>query len=185
MTALQLTFPDPWALLPVRDRSAMAGLMADLEELGSGSREAFDSYLAAVLPLLADVGVDAFASLALPDEESDALIQAFCAIGVVPAVGDIDAELRVIAEGGLHPGLDRETTSIDLPVGPGVRSSAIRFAEELRDDDGFAPYAAEVRFAFRLGGGRIGVLHFETLSLVYLDELEHLFDAIAATADIA
>jgi hypothetical protein len=63
-----------------------------------------------------------------------------------------------------------------------VRSSAFRLAAELTDEEGLAPYAAEVRFAVPLGDDRIGILHFETLSLVYLEELEKLFDAIAGTA---
>lgn len=187
MTTLTLTFPDPWATLPVDDDGprTVRDLVAGMAELGDATQEAFDRYLMALLPALADLGVDGFASLALADEESEQLIEAFCAIAVVPSVGAGEPELRAIAEGGLHPGLERETTAIELPVGAGVRSSAIRFAEELRDDEGFAPYAAEVRFAFPLGGDRIGVLHFETLALVYLEELEHLFDAIAATANVA
>jgi hypothetical protein len=42
-----------------------------------------------------------------------------------------------------------------------------------------------VRFAFPLPGRRIGVLHFETLSLAGFEELESLFDVIAGTARLA
>jgi hypothetical protein len=74
---------------------------------------------------------------------------------------------------------------VALPIGPAARSSAIRFAEELVDDDGYAPYAAEIRFAFPIDNRLVGVLHFDTLTLVYLEDLEELFDAIAATVRVA
>jgi hypothetical protein len=183
MSALRVDFPDQWAVLPTADTggAAIERLVDGLGELGEDAQDAMGTYFRAVLPALSAVGVDGFASLALADDESGHLVQAFCAIGVEP--GPVtDERLRSIVEGGLHPDLERETSAVDLPVGPAIRSSAFRWADELVDSDGVAPYAAEVRFTFPLGGDRIGVLHFETVSLVYLEELTELFDAIAGTA---
>lgn len=185
MTSLLLDFPEPWAVLPVADGgpAAVEELVRGMGDLGPEAQDATRAYLEALLPALTELGVDGFASLAVPDGDSG-LVQAFCAVGVAAGPAGED-ELRSIAEGGLHPGLDRTTTTAPLPLGTAVRSSAIRFAEELVDHDGLAPYVAEVRFAVPLPEGRIGVLHFETLSLVYLEELERLFDAIAGTARAA
>jgi hypothetical protein len=182
---LYVDFPEDWAVLPVRagGSDAVGELTSGLDELGEPAQRRAGELLSSLLPELSKLGVDGFASLAMSDE-GGTLVEAVCAIGVVP--GPInEAGLRSIAEGGLHPGLERETTVVALPAGSAVRSSAFRFAEELADEEGLAPYAAEVRFAVPLGDGdRIGILHFETLSLVYLEELEELFDAIAETARV-
>jgi hypothetical protein len=183
MTALDLTFPEEWATLPVRGGGpeAVRQLALGLHQVDASAERAIDSYLTALLPALEDLGIDAFASLAFPDEGSGGLVQAFCAVAVLKADTDDHDELWNVAEAGLHPGLERDTTAVSLPLGSAVRSSAFRFAEELLDEAGQAPYAFEVRFAFPLPQRRIGVLHFETLSLVYLEELEGLFDVIAGT----
>ena len=162
MSALEVTFPDEWLTLPMRAADGVTTL----------------------LPTRADLQFDGHASLALLDECSGTPVKAFCAIGVVPGRGD-DDELRTVAEGGPHRGLERDTLTVQLALGPGVRSSAFRFAPELLDDATIAPYTAEVRFALPLPGEQIGVLHFETLSLVRFDELECLFDMIAGTARVA
>lgn len=185
MTRLQVDFPDQWAVLPTGGTgvTALERIIDGLGELGGDAQAAMEEYLRAALPALSAIGVDGFASLALADPESGHLVQAFCAVGVEP--GPVtEQRLRSIAEGGLHPGLERDTTVVELPVGSAVRSAAFRWADELRDSDGVAPYAAEVRFTFPLENERIGVLHFETLSLVYLEELTELFDVIAGTARI-
>ena len=185
MSAIQVRFPDGWAVLPVSSGSqaTVDDLVAGLAELGPEAQGAMSEYLHAVLPALADLGVDGFASLALQDADSGSLIEAFCAVGIAP--GPVSEErLRSVAEGGLHPDLERDTTTFRLGLGTAVRSSAVRWAEELVDTDGVAPYAAEVRFACPLDDDRIGILHFETMALVYLEELEELFDAIAGTARV-
>lgn len=187
MSSLQLTFPDEWATLPTGAGAAEAvrPIVLATRELDPAAGDAAERFFTGLLEALRDRGVDGFASLALPDEQSGSLLQAFCAVGVLPAVWGGEAGLRDVAEGGPHPGLERDTTTVELPLGTAVRSSAIRFAEELLDEQGLAPYAFEVRYAFALDGGRIGVLHFETLSLVYLEQLGNLFDAIAGTAHVA
>jgi hypothetical protein len=184
VTTLQLNFPEPWALLPVSDGgpAVVEELVAGMADVGPDAQDATRQYLTSLLRALTQTGVDGFASLTVPDGDSG-IVQAFCAVGVTRGSGMHD-ELRTIAENGLHPGLDRTTTTVPLPLGAAVRSSAIRFADELVDDDGLAPYVAEVRFAVPLPDERIGVLHFETLSLVYLQELERLFDTIASTARV-
>lgn len=180
MSDLQLDFPPPWAVLPTRAGSAetTAALTDGMAELGREARAATERYFDALLPTLRELGIDGFATLAIPDEQDDSLVQAFCAVGMIPADGTAPRE---VAEGGLHPGLERRTTNVELPIGLAVRSSAVRLAEELADEKGWAPYAAEVRYAVPLDD-RIAVLHFETMSLVYREELEALFDAIAGTA---
>jgi hypothetical protein len=75
--------------------------------------------------------------------------------------------------------------TVELSPGCAVRSSAVRFAEELLGDEDVVPFTAEIRFALPLPGRRIGVLHFETLSLHGFEELESLFDTIAGTARVA
>jgi hypothetical protein len=187
MSSLQVTFPDEWATLPVRDggREKVHELVLSLAEAGAEAQQAAEAFFSALLPTLDRWGIAGFASLALPDEESGGLVQAFCAIAVVAAQTGADAELRTIAEDGPHPGLERDTRIVRLPTGAAARSAAFRFAEELLDDEGLAPYAGELRYAIALPGNRVGILHFETLSLVYFAELERLFDAIAGTAQVA
>jgi hypothetical protein len=182
VNTLELDFPEPWAVLPVTDGGpeAINRLVSGLADVGPEAQEVTRQYLTGLLSSLTRVGIDGFASLTVPNGDSG-VIQAWCAVGVTTGSGTHD-ELTSIAEGGLHPGLDRTTTTVPLPLGAAVRSSAVRFAEDLADDDGLAPYVAEVRFAVRLPGSTVGVLHFETLSLVYLEELERIFDAIAGTA---
>jgi hypothetical protein len=185
VNSLMLDFPEPWTVLPVGGdgRAAVDRLVADVADLGDEAQSAMSQFLSAALPALADLGVDGFASLVLPEEGSGGLVQAFCAVGNEPGPAT-EERLRSIAEGGLHPDLERDTTTVRIPLGTAVRSSAVRWADELVDSEGVAPYAAEVRFTFPLDGDRIGILHFETLSLVYLEELEELFDAIAGTARV-
>jgi hypothetical protein len=163
VSALEVTFPDEWLTMPM---TAAGGGVTTL------------------LPTLDELAFDGRASLALLGQWSGVRVQAFCAVGVVPGGGD-EARLRLVAESGRHSGLERDTVDVELSVGRGVRSSAFRFACELLDDETIAPYTAEVRFALSLPGDRIGVLHFETLSLTCFEELESLFDVIAGTARIA
>jgi hypothetical protein len=180
MSSLEVTFPDEWATIPVRDGSRKR------ERDAVTAMPAAGNFFDALLPSLDRWGIAGLASLALADEEINGLVQAYCAIAVVPrGPGDVAAHVRDVAEGGPHPGLERDSTTVELPLGPAVRSSAFRFVEELLDDESVAPYTAEVRFAFPLAGDRVGVLHFETLSLACYEELAVLFDAIAQTARIA
>jgi hypothetical protein len=71
-----------------------------------------------------------------------------------------------------------------LGVGNTVRSSAVRWAGELVDATGLAPFVAECRYVFAAGDDQVGILHFETDTIVYLDELAPMFDAIAATVQL-
>ena len=179
MTTLEVTFPDLWATVSttrVRHR---------VPELGSGAQDGSSGQVTDVLPAVAGLSVGGFASVSVPDPECGSRVAAFCLINDVPRCSSDEADLRALAEGGLHVGLERDTSTVRLPVGPAFRSSAFRFDEELLDDVGRAPYAFEVRFVFPLPGHRAGVLHFETTSLSYLDDLESLFDAIAGTATLA
>ena len=162
MSGLQLDFPLPWAVLPTGAGSAetTAALVAGMGELGPEAQEATAEYFGALVPALRELGIDGFASLVIPDEDNDSLVQAFCAVGTVAAGADSP---RAIAEAGLHPGLERETTDVALPIGAAVRSSAVRLAEELADGEGWAPWAAEVRYAVPLGDDQVAVLHFETM----------------------
>jgi hypothetical protein len=95
------------------------------------------------------------------------------------------ALLRAVAEGGPHPGLERDTVTVELSPGRAVRSAAFRFVDELLDDPDVVPFAAEIRFALPLPGRRIGVLHFETPSLRGFEQLGSAFDTIAGTARVA
>ena len=161
MSSLEVTFPDEWLTMPMRAAGGVTTL----------------------LPTPDDLHFDGRASLALLDECGGTPVRAFCAVGVVPGSGE--DQLRAVAEGGRHPGLERDTFTVHLGVGLVVRSSAFRFVPALLDDPTIAPYTAEVRFALPLPGGRIGVLHFETLSLTCFEQLEGLFDLIAGTARVA
>jgi hypothetical protein len=184
VSEFQLDFPVPWAVLPtgVGSAEATAALVEGMGELSPEAQTATAEYFGALVPALRELGIDGFASLVVPDEENGSLVQAFCAVGTAAAG---TASPRGIAEAGLHPGLQRDTTDVELPIGAAVRSSAVRLAEEFADDDGWAPYAAEVRYVLPLRNDRVAVLHFETMSLVYREELEDLFDAIAGSARTA
>lgn len=186
MRTLEVNFPPAWATLPVRNGGpeSVHELVSGLAEVGPEAQQAAEAFFTALLSTLDSWGISGFASLALPDEEIGGLVQAFCAIAVVPTMTG-QPELRTLAEAGPHPELERETRTVTLPLGTAVRSSALRFADELRDEDGAAPYSFELRFVVPLGADRAGILHFETLSLVYLEELERMFDSIAATARVA
>ena len=189
MSALTVDFPTAWSHIGSggAGHQRVEELVAGSAELGPEAQEAAREYFTALLPVLRRSGVDSLGSLAVYDEETGHTVKAFCALGVLGRdVGaDGDVELRTIVEGGPHPGLHRETTSVELPVGPALRSSAVRHATELQDRDGVAPYAAEVRYAFAIDADRLGVLHFETMSLVYLKGLTTMFDAIAGTTRVA
>jgi hypothetical protein len=161
VSTLEVTFPDEWLTMPMRAAGGVTTLLPTPDELHFDGR----------------------ASLALLEECGGTPVRAFCAVGVVPGNGE--HRLRAVAEGGRHPGLERDTLTVHLAVGPVVRSSAFRFVPELLDDPTVAPYTAEVRFALPLPAGRIGVLHFETLSLTCFEQLESLFDMIAGTARVA
>jgi hypothetical protein len=185
MTALQVDFPEPWAVLPsgARGVTAVETLAPELAELGPEAQEAVVRQLTTLARGLDDLEIDGLASLVITDEESQTLVQAVCAMAVLATDEKLTPEeVRRIAEAGPHPGGERQTTSVQLPAGPAVRSAAVRHAAELIDADGLAPFAAEVRYVVPVAEGRVGVLHFETLSLVYLEELTELFDAVAGTA---
>jgi hypothetical protein len=175
VSVLEVTFPDEWRALPSR---AVAGA----PNPGSASAHRGGPVTADLLPAL---DFDNLASLALLDAPSGEGIQALCAIGVVHHCTGTDGELRAIAESSPHPGLERDTLTVEFSLGRAARSSAFRFAEELLDDPRIAPFAAEIRFALPLPGRRIGILHFETPSLRCFEELETLFDTIAGTARVA
>ena len=181
MSVLEVSFPQEWATMPTGGAGEQTArdLVAGLADLGPEVQSSTAAFLDALVPTLADLGIGTFASLALPDGDGG-IVQAYCTISTAAGT-----DLTALAEGGPHPGLDRTTTTVQLPVGTAVRSSALRFAAELADDEQLAPYVAEVRFALPLPEGRVGVLHFATLSVVYLAELAELFDAIAATARVA
>jgi hypothetical protein len=187
MSTLQVTFPERWAVLRrgPDGRVTAEELVAGMAELGEDTQDAARAYFDALIPALDQAGIEALASLVVRTPEPPTTVQAHCALAVLSRDGSGEDDLlRAVAEGGPHPGLERETWEVELPAGPAVRSFAFRHATELVDADGVAPYAAEVRFAFPVHGDRVGVLHFETLSLVYLDQLTEMFDAIAGTTRI-
>jgi hypothetical protein len=185
VSVLEVTFPDEWLILSVRSVAAIARPVPPGGAWAHRRGPVTGRCPPELLQAVSGLDFDGIASLALPGERTGDRIQAFCAIGVVPATGRDDDELRAVAESGRHAGLERDTLSVEFPVGPAVRSSAYRFADELLDDRDVAPFAAEVRFALRLPGRRIGVLHFETFSLSGFGQLEPLFDTIAGTARVA
>jgi hypothetical protein len=188
MNTLQVTFPEPWAVLRRGEdgRSTAEELVSGMAELGEDTQDAARDYFGALIPVLDRAGIEALATLVVRTPEPPTTVQAHCALAVLgrDATGGRNL-LRTVAESGPHPGLERETSEVDLPTGTGVRSFAFRHATELTDAEGVAPYAAEVRFAFPVDDDRVGVLHFETLSLVYLEQLTEMFDAIAGTARLA
>lgn len=161
MTALEVTFSDEWLTMPMAHSRGVTTL----------------------LPTAAQLRFDHRASLALLDEYGGSPVRAFCAVGTVPGRGD--GAVRAAAENGPHPGLERDTATVRFDLGPALRSAAFRFDPALLDDDTVLPFTAEVRFALPLPADRIGVLHFETLSLACFERLESLFDTIAGTARIA
>jgi hypothetical protein len=187
LSALEVTFPDEWLPLPLGSVPGEATSQPTLgrHPCGDAAQPPIGVRGAGLLPVVDELDFADGASLALLGERCGFGIRAFCAVGVVPdRTGDVDA-LRRVAEHGRHPGLERDTVTVQLCTGRGVRSAAFRFAPELLDDEFLVPFAAEVRFALPLPAGRIGVLHFETVSLARFEELECLFDTIAGTARIS
>ena len=185
MSVLEVTFPDEWLSLPRRSTAVVARPVTPGGVCTRSAPPVTGMRSAGALRALTDPDFDGLACFALPNEGSIEGIQAFCAIGVVHDVTGTPAELRAVAESGRHPGLDRDTLTVELSVGTAVRSSAFRFADELLADEAVVPFAAEIRFALPLPGRRIGVLHFETLTLRCFEQLEYLFDTIAGTARVA
>jgi len=188
MTALQVQFPEPWAVLPAGARGVASAeaLAPGLAELGPEAQAAVVRQLSTLARGLDDLEIDGLASLVVTDADSQTMVQAVCAMAVLASDEELTpAEVRRIAEAGPHPGGERETTDVQLPAGPAVRSAVVRHATELVDADGVAPFAAEVRYVLPVAEGKVGVLHFETLSLVYLEELTEMFDAVAGTARLS
>jgi hypothetical protein len=179
VSVLEVTFPDEWLALPGPSHTAMPR-----PETPGGWVRSSGPATGVPLRALAEPDVDDLAVLALPEDPAGPGIQAFCAIGVVHHVAGMHTELRVVAESSPHAGLERDTLTVEFSLGRVVRSSAFRFVDELLADELVVPFAAEIRFALPLPGRRIGVLHFETLSLRRFEELECLFDTIAGTARV-
>lgn len=188
MTSLDVCFPKEWAVLPCTGRpqqEALDGFGAALAELGVDVADAGTQYLRALTDGLGEVGVSGVAALMLVNEDGTESVRAVCAVGTMSTAGmstsAIDTVLTEVAEAGPHPGLERRTSEVALAVGDTVRSSAIRWAGELSDASGLAPFVAECRYVFAAGDEQVGILHFETDTVVYLDDLEPMFDAIAST----
>ena len=187
-TSLDVRFPPEWAVLACSgesQREALNWYGAALAELGVDVADAGNQYLRALTEGLAEVGVSGIAALMLVNEDGTESVRAVCAVGTMSAAGMStsggERMLAEVAEAGPHPGLDRQTSQVALAVGNTVRSSAIRWAGELRDASGLAPFVAECRYVFAAGVERVGILHFETDTVVYLEDLEPMFDEIAAT----
>jgi hypothetical protein len=185
VSVLEVTFPDEWRSVSRRPAAAVVRPVTPGSVRPHDDPPAASRRTAGVLRALTELDFDRLACFALPDEGSGEEIQAFCAIGVVHHFTGTQAELLAVAESGRCPGLERDTLTVEFPLGRVVRSSAFRFVDELLADVSAVPFAAEVRFALPLPGRRMGVLHFEALSLRRFEELESLFDTIAGTARVA
>jgi len=188
VTSLDVRFPTAWAVMPCTggsQQNALEQLGAALAEFGADVEDIGNQYLRALTDGLAEVGVSGVAALMLVNEDGTESVRAICAIGTMRAPemspSGLEGVLAEIAEAGPHPGLDRQTSRVTLAVGDTVRSSAMRRADELVDASGLAPFVAECRYVFAAGVEHVGILHFETDTVVYLDDLEPMFDAIAAT----
>ena len=191
MTSLDVRFPKEWAVLPCTggsQREALEQLGVALAEFGVDAADAGNQYLRALTHGLAQVGVSGVAALMLVNEDGTESVRAVCAVGTMSAsemsASGVGGGLAEVAEAGPHPGLDRQTSQVTLAVGDAVRSSAIRWAGELSDASGLAPFVAECRYVFAAGVEQVGILHFETDTVVYLEELAPMFDAIAATVQL-
>lgn len=191
VTSLDVCFPHQWAVLPCAGGSkkeALDQLNAALAELGIDAADAGGQYLRVLTDGLAEVGVSGVAALMLVNEDGTESVRAVCAVGTMStsemSTPGIDGVLTEVAEAGPHPGQDRHTSQVTLAVGDTVRSFAIRWAGELSDASGMAPFIAEWRYVFAAGDDQVGILHFETDTVVYLDDLEPMFDAIAATIQL-
>ena len=192
VTSLDVRFPVEWAVLPCTGDSRqeiLAGFHAAIGDLGNEAQAAADQYFQTLTDRLGGVGVSGIASLMIVDEEKGDSVRAVCAVGTVD-VSDLDelssGDLLVtVAESGPHPGLDRHTERTMIAGHDAVRSTATRWAGELADTAGWAPYVAEFRYVFPTGTGQLGILHFQTDTVVYLDDLASVFDAIADTVQLS
>lgn len=185
---LSVTFPPEWGYLSAMEdfEETQDLLLADAEALGTQVQDAFRAYFAALASTLRHARLAGLASLAHFAEDPDTLLVATCAVAFEGLRHDIDDPVADVALAGAaigEPVIESSTTVVHSALGAGVRVSTIHTVAALATGDGSAPVVGQVRYAFPLDGRTALLLHFSTPSVVYLDELTALFDAIAATAD--
>lgn len=178
---LTVRLPDDWAVIPADGGAeAIDALMEPLAEASESERRVVREYFGAVAQVLRETGVLALGTMLHYDENPPSFAHATCAWALHTLDAGADRPYEALAAASPFAGMDRTVT----PFAGGARSLTFRRATELTDDAGNWPYVLEVRYAVPGAGGVAILLHFESLTVLYADELEGLFDAIAATAAV-
>jgi len=175
-----LVVPPGWFIIRAEDDPAAIGEFLDqIPWRDDQGRDQFKTYLDELGAVLQAAGVNALAAMAVLDGDAG-LVQAACAVTSVPYDESDPGALAALA--ATSPFGDGEVDIVphQTSLGMGARASRYRPGRELTDRTGHWPYVREVRYALPIAEGVAALLHCETLSVVYAEELDGVFDAIAA-----
>ena len=172
--------PPGWFIIRAQDDPAVsAELLAQIPWSDDQERDRFKAYLDELGAVLRASGVDALAAMAVPDGDAS-LVQAACAVTSVPYDESDPSALAALAATSPFGDGEVDVVPHQTRLGMGARASRYRPGRELTDRTGHWPYVREVRYALPIAEGVAVLLHCETLSVVYAEELDGVFDAIAA-----
>lgn len=182
---LNVRLPEDWAVIPADGGTdAIDALMEPLAEANEAERRVVREYFDAVAQVLRDAGVLALATMLHYDDDPPSFAHATCAWALHTLDPDADRPYESLAAASPFEGMDRTVGPFSGAAGEGARSLTFRRATELTDEAGNWPYVLEVRYAVPAVPGVAILVHFESLTVLYADELEGLFDAIAAAAAV-
>lgn len=182
---LTVDLPEDWAVIPADGRSeAVDALLAPLAEADDASRRVVREYVEAVAEVLRGAGVLALAVMMHYDDDPPSLVQATCAWALQSLDPRAERPFEALVAASPFTAMDRTIGQFHGKGGDGARSLTFRRATELTDGAGRWPYILEARYAVPAVPGVAILLHFESLTVLYAEELEGLFDAIAATAAV-
>jgi len=179
-----LVVPPGWFITRAQDDPAAIGDFLDqIPWSDDQGRDQFRTYLDELGAVLRASGVDALAATAVPDGDAG-LVQAACAVTSVPYDGSDPGALAALVATSPFGDGEVEVVAHRTSLGMGARASRYRPGRELTDRTGHWPYVREVRYALPVAEGVAVLLHCETLSVVYAEELDGVFDAIAARVTV-
>lgn len=182
---LRLSFPEGWSILTSETtvQDALEALLPETGEVAAELRAQLATALDRLLGLMRYGRVRALAAFHLVEHDPLAMMTATCAVTVEPVTVepvDVDAAdpLRTLAVVDAPRRMDAGHV---IPFSPGalagVRATLIT---PVPGETGQPwPMLGVARYALRVGPALAVLLHFETISLAYADDLLTMFDAIA------
>lgn len=182
---LTVSLPEDWAVIPADAQSEAIDALLEPLAVDEEDRRVVREYVDAVAAVLRGAGVLALATVMHYDDDPPSFVQATCAWALHSLDPSADRPYEALVAASPFAGMDRAISPFPgKGGGDGARSLTFRRATEWTDDAGNWPYVLELRYAVPAVAGMAILLHFESLTVLYTEELEGLFDAIAATAAV-